>query len=312
MTVYDLKTMQRCEISESTVVALGTFDGCHSGHLAVFMAALDEAKKRRIKSAVYTFDEIPRAKIEGKSVPCIFTLDEKIRFIRKTGIDYIAIDKLENVRNMSGEEFFEKILRNSLHAVCASCGFNYRFGKNASWNSKDLADFFEKNGGSVRISDEITVSGRPLSSTLIREMAENGEVEKMLGFAPPYSIYAKVLHGKTLGRTIGVPTINQKIPDGKVIPMRGVYITECEIGEDVYPSVTNVGMRPTTDGENAPENVETHIIGYEGNLYSSFIRVNFYKFLRNEKKFESVEDLKKQILLDEKCAKEYFGIADKQ
>ena len=103
MTVYDLKTMQRCEISEDTVVALGTFDGCHSGHLSVFYAALDEAKKRRIKSAVYTFDEIPRSNIEQKSVPCIFTLDEKIKFIRKIGLDYIAIDNLENVRNMSGE-----------------------------------------------------------------------------------------------------------------------------------------------------------------------------------------------------------------
>lgn len=311
MIIYDLKTMQRCEISENTVVALGTFDGCHLGHLSVLNAALNEAKKRRIKCAVYTFENIPRSSIERKDVPCIFTLDEKIKFIRKTGIDYIAIDKLENVRNMSGEEFFETILKKSLHASCASCGFNYRFGKNAMWNSRDLASFFEKVGGSVRISEEITAFGKPLCSTVIRELIENGEVEKILDFSPPYSIYSEVLHGKMLGRMIGIPTVNQKIPAGKVIPKRGVYITECEIGEDVYPSVTNVGMRPTTDGENAPENVETHIIGYEGNLYSSFVRVNFYRFLRSEKRFSSVEDLKNQILLDEKSAKEYFGMSVK-
>ena len=307
MIIYDLKTMQRCEISENTVVALGTFDGCHLGHLSVLNAALNEAKKRRIKCAVYTFENIPRSSIERKDVPCIFTLDEKIKFIRKIGIDYIAIDNLENVRNMSGEEFFENVLKKSLHAACASCGFNYRFGKGAKWDSRDLCAFFEKAGGSVRISEEVIAFGKPLCSTLIREMIEKGEVEKILEFSPPYSIYAKVMHGKMLGRAIGIPTVNQKIPEGKVIPARGVYITECEIGEDVYPAVTNVGVRPTTDGKDAPENVETHIIGYEGNLYSSFVRVNFYRFLRSEKKFSSVEELKNQILLDEKSAKEYFG-----
>lgn len=311
MVIYDLKTMQRCEISENTVVALGTFDGCHLGHVSVFNAALNEAKKRHMKSAVYTFESIPKSSIEKKDVPCIFTLDEKIKFIRKTGIDYIAIDKIENVRNMSGEEFFETVLIKSLHASCASCGFNYRFGKNAMWNSRDLASFFEKTGGSVRISEEITAFGKPLCSTAIRDMIEKGEVEKVLEFSSPYSIYSEVLRGKMLGRTIGIPTVNQKIPDGKVIPARGVYITECEIGEDVYPSVTNVGIRPTTDGENAPENVETHIIGYEGNLYSSFVRVNFYRFLRGEKRFSNVEELKNQILLDEKSAKEYFGMSGK-
>ena len=123
--------------------------------------------------------------------------------------------------------------------------------------------------------------------------------------ANPYSIYAIVEHGKELGRTIGIPTINQKIPQDKIVPARGVYITECEIGEDVYPSITNVGVRPSVD-ENGQENIETHIIGVSGNLYGSGVRVNFYKKIRDEKKFESIALLKKEIEKNIQASIEFF------
>lgn len=311
MAVYELKTMQKCSICENTAVALGTFDGCHAGHINVINSAISAALRLHIKSAVYTFDTIPKATVDKKSVPCIFTLNEKLAFFRKLGVDYAYVDTFDNIREMSGEEFFETVLKKSLHAVFASCGFNYRFGKNASCNASDLRLMFEKSCESVAISNEITVGKDSLCSTLIRNMIENGETEKILTFSPPYSIYAKVEEGKHLGRTIGIPTINQHIPCGKVIPKKGVYITECEIGEDTYPSVTNIGTRPTTDGDGAAENAETHIIGYEENLYSSFVRVNFYKYLREEKKFRSVEDLKKEIEKNEQEALSYFGIGNK-
>ena len=301
MVVYDLKTMQKAEIKENTVVALGTFDGCHLGHASVLRNAFYKAKELGHKSVAYTLDT---GKAKGQAL--IMTLDEKIKAIKKFGIDYIALEELENVRGLSGEEFVSEVLVASLGCVFATCGFNYRFGKDAGCDTADLIRILEKSGGSVQISDKIMLDGTPVSSTLIRGFIENGEIERMLSVSAPYSIYAQVERGKGLGAQHGFATINQQIPKGKAVPRTGVYITECEIGEDVYPAITNVGFRPTTDGENSYLNVETHIIGYAGDLYYSYLRVNFYKYLREEKKFSSLNELKLQIDRDKAEAVKYF------
>ena len=299
MKILDLKTMQQCEISENTVVALGTFDGCHLGHTSVLSRAFLEAKRLKAKTVAYTFSTIP------KNASAILTLDEKIRRIRNCHIDYVAIDEFESVKEKSGEEFVNEVLFGRLRAVYAVCGFNYRFGKGASCGAENLTEMLEKNGGSVAICDKVVYEDKTVSSTLIRELIQDGEVEAILPFSCPYSVYARVELGKQLGRTIGIPTINQIIPDQKIKPKRGVYITECEIGEDVYPSITNVGVRPTVESSGV-ENMETHIIGYDGILYSSYVRVNFYKRLRDEMTFDSLDSLKEQIALDISEAKKYF------
>ncbi len=307
MTVYNLKTMQICKIEEKTVVALGTFDGCHMGHASVLQNAFYKAKELKIKSLVYTFDSLC-----DKDGEMILTLDEKIKAISKFGIDYIAIDSFKNVKELNGEEFVKEILVDKLGAVFATCGFNYRFGKNASCNAEALTAFFENLGGSVQISDKIMYKDTPISSSHIRRQIQNGNIEELLFYMRPYSIYSMVEKGKGMGsKDLGFATVNQQIPGGKVIPCVGVYITECEIGEDVFPAITNVGYRPTTDGENTFLNVETHIIGYSGILYYSYLRVNFYKYLRPEKRFSSLEELKNQIESDKKSALEYFGYKEK-
>ena len=301
MEILDLKTMQKCEIKENTIIALGTFDGCHLGHASVLQNAFYKAKKMKIKSLAYTFDNT-----FFKGEASIFTLEEKIRAIRKFGIDYIAIESFDKIKNMDGESFVKDILVSELKGVGASCGYNYRFGKNASCNASDLTEFFKNIGGSVQISQEVMYQGQAISSSFIRRLIKNGEVEAFLEYMQPYSVYAVVEKGKGLGKEFGVATINQQIPKGKALPKNGVYITECEIGEDVYPSITNIGYRPTTDGENDYLNMETHIIGYDGVLYSSCVRVNFYKYIREEKKFGSIEELKAQIELDKIQAIKYF------
>lgn len=301
MTVYELKTMQICEIKEKTVVALGTFDGCHAGHFSVLQNAFYKAKEQGVKSVAYTLDT---SEVKGQAL--IMTLEEKIKAISKFGIDYVAVEHLSCVKGLSGEEFVSSVLREQLHACALVCGFNYRFGKGALSDASDLKAFFEKNGGSVYICDKITYEGEAVSSSLIRNKIENGEVEKILSYSRPYSIFARVERGKGLGSQHGVATVNQEIPSGKVVPKTGVYITECEIGEDVYPAVTNVGYRPTTDGENNFLNVETHIIGYSGDLYYSSLRINFYKRLRDERKFSSFEELKAQIERDKAEAIAFF------
>lgn len=303
MEIFDLKTMAQTDIDSYTVVALGTFDGCHFAHQRVLCEAFYEAKRRGIKSVAYTFSQIPKS---DRGIKSIYTLDEKIKAFKRAGIDYVAVEDFEKIKDLSAREFFDKILLTGLNAVGASCGYNYKFGKGAEASAKTLTSFFEEiDGGSVRVCEKIAVDGQDVSSTLLRSFLEFGEVERLYSFGSSYSVYAEVLHGKRLGRELGFPTINQKIPDGKIIPKRGVYITECEIGEDVYPSVTNVGVRPSVD-DGDEVNMETHIIGYDGILYNSYIRVNFYKLLREEMVFASLEELKEQISTDAEKASAYF------
>lgn len=305
MLCYSLKNMQRCKIDEPTVVALGAFDGAHIGHMSVFASCAMLARKMGVRSAVYTFSSIPKDFLSKQKSRLIFTLEEKIRAVRDAGIDYLCIEDFENVEHLSGEEFLSSVLAGDLKASGACCGFNFRFGHGASCGTDELREFFENRGGCVNICDKILYEGNVLSSSLIRDLIERGEVEKIISVSRPYSVYSRVEHGKELGRKIGLPTINQLFPEGKVVPADGVYITECEIGEDVYPSITNVGVRPTVESEGA-RNMETHIIGYEGNLYGSYVRVNFYKRLRDEIKFDSLEDLRAEIERNKKSAIDYF------
>ena len=300
MEIINLKTMAKDVISEETVVALGTFDGCHMAHKSVISASVLAAKREGKRSVAYTFKSIPR------SQSGIFTLEEKIKAIKSLGVDYIALEDFESVKEKSPEEFFTIVLKGELKASSASCGYNYRFGKGAKGTPDTLTELFLKNGGgSVRICEKIEVGGQPVSSTRIRENITSGDVESLFSLGTCYSVYSPVEYGKQLATKMGLPTINQKIPKEKIVPKIGVYITECEIGEDVYPSITNVGVRPTTD-ENGEINIETHIIGYKGLLYGSYIRVNFYKYLREERKFSSSEELFSEIERNKEAAIKYF------
>ena len=154
MTVYDLKTMQRCDVRESVVLALGTFDGCHEGHRAIFGGAQRLAVKMKAKSGIYTFSFIPNSSVLLKK--SIFTLEEKIKYMQRTGLDYLIVDEFDYVKSMSGESFVNDVLVSKLKCVGAVCGYNYRFGKNAGCNADDLADFFKKVGGCVDICPKIT------------------------------------------------------------------------------------------------------------------------------------------------------------
>ena len=305
MEIINLKTMAKEDLFENTIVALGTFDGCHLAHKAVITSSFIMAKKQGLKSLVYTFKSLPKSH-NGENVGCIFTLEERIKAIKSLGVDYLALEDFENVKDLTPTEFFENVLTKGLLAKGASCGYNYRFGKGASADATTLKELFSKNGGgSVQICNKIELNGHHISSTRIRELIKKGEVEELFQYGTHYSVYSPVLFGKHLATKMGLPTINQIIPNGKIVPKTGVYITECEIGEDVYPSITNIGVRPTTD-ENGEMNMETHIVNYDGLLYGSYIRVNFYKYLRGEKKFDSKEELFEEIERNKQQAIKYF------
>ena len=176
MKIYDLQTMQECNITSDTSVALGTFDGCHLGHMSVINSAYLKAKSQKIKSLVYTFNAIPKSS-NNSEIKSILTTEEKIKYIRKCGIDYIAIDDFDSIKNFEGDYFVEKILKEKLKAKCVSCGYNYRFGKNARYSSENLKEFFKNSGESVEICPKVSINNEDISSTLIRQKITNGEVK---------------------------------------------------------------------------------------------------------------------------------------
>lgn len=282
--------------ARSLVIALGNFDGVHVGHAELLKAAVDEADKLEADSAVWTFE-----RRKDINTPYLTDKDEKIKIFGSYGIDYVMFEEFDSVRTMKPEDFVRDILVSKLNCVKAVCGFNFRFGFMGTGDSNTLSSLID-----TVIVPPVEIYGEPVSSTRIRSAIESGNMmlaRKMLGRG--YSIILKVIGGNRLGRTIGVPTINQIFPNGKAIPKNGVYITRTVIENKVYRSITNIGTRPTVSGSSEHIICETHIINFDGDLYGKNICVEFCDYRRNERKFDSLDELKNVIALDIKAAWEY-------
>lgn len=282
---------------ENTAVALGTFDGVHSGHKQIIGTAI----KSGLSSLVYTFANIPAAYF-GSGTLSLHTPEEKTEAIGKEGVDYLYMPPFDHsIANMSPYAFVDFLL-DELNAKVIVAGFNYTFGKKAEGNAELLSEYAGKKGAEVIIIPPVNLGGEPVSSTRIREALSLGEIEKaekLLGHT--YYFSAEVVKGHRIGRSIGFPTINMYMPKGKLIPKKGVYATAVKIDDKFYPAITNVGTRPTVE-EHGSVNVESYIIGFEGDLYGKVPTVHFKRYLRGEKKFDSIEDLKKQLETDEQVA----------
>jgi len=301
MKIIDLKKMAQVSMTDKVCCALGNFDGIHLGHKAVFDMCLAYAKANNLKSMVYTFCD--SYKKYGKN---IFTTEEKIEAIRNEKFDYICLDNLSDVKDYSGLEFVKKILVEKLNVEYACCGFNFSFGINASCNSEDLKNYLSKFGKNTGICSEYSVNNTTLSSSFIKELIIKGDMESVSKYSYDYSISSDVIHGKNNGTSIGFPTINQLVPDSKIAPKNGVYVSKTIIDSKWFPSVTNVGFRPTVETSQSFLNVETHIIGYSGNLYGKSVKVSFLKWLRDEIRFDNLEQLRMQISSDKESAMRYF------
>lgn len=290
--------------AEPCVVALGNFDGVHVGHSALLSAAVRIAKEKGLKSAVFTFGDHPEAALGKVLSPSITTTEQKLAFFEKAGIDTVYLCDFTKVRELSSEEFVTDILKDKLHTVHAVCGYNFRFGKGGLG---DAAHLYALMDGSVTVLEPVLADGEAVSSTQIRRAVEKGDLEsaaRMLG--RHFFVELPVVHGKELGRTLGVPTINQNFPKGHVVPSNGVYACRVTVSGKEYAGVANVGLRPTVEDTDTV-NCETHIIGLSQELYGENVKVSFYKKLRDEKRFATVEELKKQIAVDIERTKKYFG-----
>ena len=294
---------------KGSCVALGFFDGVHIGHLALFDEARKQAAEQGAVFAVFTFRDCGDGTYKA-GAPRLTEWNERLELFRQAGVERVYAADFASLATLSPEEFVDEILIKRLNTVFAVCGFNFRFGHKAAADSADLDRLMRAHGRGCRILPATTQKGVPVSSTAIRTAIENGDIalaNSMLG--RPFTINFPVIHGKMLGRTIGVPTINQAFPQGFVIPRRGVYACSCEIDGEKHGAVSNIGVRPTVESTDAV-NCESHILDFDGWLYGRRIRVSFLHFLREERQFENLDALVSQIHKDIEKAKEALTLPE--
>lgn len=277
----------------TSAVAIGLFDGVHRGHLALLSLTRREAFLRGLKAVVLTFDDDPALK---PGAARITTLAERLSLFRSVGMDAAVVLPFSSVKDMTPAAFVREILAGTLAARVAVVGYNFRFGSGAAAGADELSSLLRVHGGEVLcLPPQALADGTPLSSSRVREAVAAGDmplVASLLG--RPYSLTLPVIHGRALGRTVGLPTINQEIPKGLLLPRRGVYAGEVTVFGNSFPAVTNVGLRPTVSGEGL--SLETHIIGFSGDLYGDSPTVRLFSYLRPERKFASLDELKTEIL----------------
>lgn len=291
---------------EETVVALGNFDGVHKGHQEIFSRTVGSAQAAGYKSAVFTFSNHPKNLMAHKTVvKNILYPEEKMNIIERLGVDYMFnLPFDEHILTMSPIDFIDKLLIGAFRMKQAYCGFNYHFGYKAQGTAEVLMKEGLKKGFGIHVLEPFEIDGNLVSSTFIRELIEEGKVDQCLKYMGRlYTIGGEVVVGNKLGRTIGFPTSNIMIDESMVTPPNGVYVTYCTYNGIRYPSVTNVGVKPTIGDYH--KNVETHIFNFDKELYGKHIRVEFIKKTRSEKKFKSVEALSKQITDDCIMARAY-------
>lgn len=288
-------------MANKTSVALGYFDGLHKGHMKILHSALSSSGDG-VEPFVLLFDCHPQTVI-GKTAPSsIMTKDDRDSLLSEMGFHILTIP-FTDIREMSAKEFVEEILFRKLNAKTVCCGFNYRFGKNASGDSKTLSELCKNYGIETIVESEQTVDGETVSSTKIRSLIEDGNitlVNKLLG--RPFGYTLEVIHGNKNGRLLGFPTANQAFPENFTVPKYGVYASKTTVDGKIYRSITNIGIRPTLSDDTLLS--ETHIIGFDRDLYGEKIKVELLKFIRSERKFNSLEEVFTQVREDIKLASE--------
>ena len=291
---------------ENTAVSLGKFDGIHKGHQKLMDCVLQQ-KKKGLKAVTFSFLVHPGTLLAGKEMSLILTEEEKKRKLEKMGMDVlVSYPFSKETLSMEPEDFIKDILVDKLDAKVVVVGANFRFGHNRRGDAELLKQYALKYGYEVQVFDRFKVEEERVSSTWIRKCIAEGNVDyvqTLLG--EPYSISGEVVHGKKLGRELGMPTANVVPEKQKLLPPLGVYVSKTLVDGIWYEGITNIGVQPTVTEESG-KIVETFLFDYKGDLYGKEIRTNLYYFERPEQKFESIEALKEQMEKDCLAAREYL------
>ncbi|MBE6980998.1 MAG: bifunctional riboflavin kinase/FAD synthetase [Ruminococcaceae bacterium] len=292
-------------MEKKKIYALGFFDGVHLGHQALLEACCTLAKSQGLESAVLTFDTHPQSLVLGHAPVLINHSADRARLLRDFGIDRVDTVRFDRqTMSMPWQEFFRYLLE-EYHAAGIVCGDDFRFGYRGEGNAQRLCEACARAGIPCIVVPERTREGVRVSSTHIRGLIENGKMEEAVSFlGHPHVLTGQVVSGRRLGRTIGVPTANLLLPEGVIVPKFGVYACRVQVDGCDYPAVTNVGTRPTVGGHRVT--VEPWILDFEGDLYGKTVTLQFYKFLRPEEKFPSLEALQGEILKNAAQTREFF------
>jgi riboflavin kinase/FMN adenylyltransferase len=295
--------------NKKSVVTIGTFDGVHIGHKKILERIIFNAKELNCESVVLTFFPHPRMVLQDNSVVQLLnTVDEKTILLEKTGIDNLIIHPFnQEFSRLTAEEFVKEILVNQLNIRKIIIGYDHRFGRNRTANINDLIVFGKEYGFEVEQISAQEINDNAVSSTKIRNAILEGNINlanNYLGYN--YFFSGIVIKGKQVGRTIGFPTANIKInEDYKLIPKNGVYIVKSNYDKKTIFGLMNIGTRPTVEGKN--QTIEVFFLDFDKAIYYESLTIEIIEFIRNEQKFDSLNDLKNQINEDKIFALNYIN-----
>lgn len=298
-TFYNIEDFKKVP---NAVVTIGTFDGVHRGHQEILRNMVNRAKEIGGESVVVTFYPHPRQVLSHDSgIRFISTQEEKIAHLEALGIDNLIIIKFtKEFAAIPSEDFIKDYLVKNIQPAVLIIGYDHHFGKGRTGDFGMLYELGSQYHFKVEKIQEQDVDNVAVSSTKIRHYLENGDIKHanmLLGYE--FSYTGKVVHGQQVGHKMGYPTANIEVAEEfQLIEKQGVYATFAEIGGRSYPAMTYIGRRPTME-DNRPQSIETHIISFDGTLYDKEIKIRFVDFVRDDKKFDNFEALKRQIGIDE-------------
>lgn len=303
-----IQNISNFSTSEKTFVTIGTFDGVHFGHQQIIEKLVLEAKKANKKSVLLTFFPHPRMVLQkDNSLELINTIEERADLLKKTGLDYLIIHPFsKEFSRMTALDFVRDILVNQLNISKLIIGYDHHFGKNREGNIVQLTEYSHLYDFTVEEIPAQDIDNVSVSSTKVRRALAEGNIKtanNYLGYN--FMLSGVVVNGKQLGGKIGYPTANVDIKESyKLIPKTGVYVVKSTIDKKVIFGIMNIGNRPTLDG--GYQTIEVHFLDFNANLYNKSLTIELLYFLRDEKKFNSIENLILQIRNDEQIARNYL------
>lgn len=289
-------------LQAKTVIAIGNFDGVHLGHQMLLSRLAEEAKARDAVPMVFTFTENPKVLLFGAKY--LLGDEDRMEAFAELGVESVYRAEYAYLHDFSCEEFVNDFLVRQFGCVCTVVGSDFRFGKGRMGDPETMRTLMSQNGLDCVVLPQLEKDGKKISSSYIRRILGEGkleEVESLLG--RKHSFILPIREGRHLGRKIGFPTINQIPPADRMLPRFGVYVSKVELGDRTLYGVTNIGIKPTVSSESKPV-FETHLLDFSGNLYGVTAKVTLLKFLRKERCFATLEELKEQIRCDIEAVRE--------
>lgn len=298
--------------AKNPVVTIGTFDGVHLGHIHILNELKRKAQLIDGESVVLTFWPHPRFVLNpGANIKMLNTIDEKINLIREQGIDHLVILKFSKTfANLSSCDFIDEYLHQKLNIKALIVGYDHHFGKDREGSFDVLKACAVQYNFLIDRVEAFTLDKLNISSTIIRNAIQSGEIIKAnTWLSKKYIVSGKIVGGEKIGRNIGFPTANIYVEENyKMIPASGVYAVEVLLGDKRYAGMLNIGYKPTLNSNKNKRTIEVHILNFEKDVYSEKISVLFHKKLRDEIKFNSLDDLKQQLKKDKEITNQFFKL----